>query len=67
MTSGSIAALLGLNCGEGSANSSIDVDGVGGRVTDCKHGIESEDEKDKLGEAQERNEEKVGMGRCGNL
>ena len=32
-------------------NSSFDVDGVVGRVTNCKHGIESEDEKDKVGEA----------------
>ena len=67
MTSGLIAALRGLNDGEGSANMSSDVDGVGGRVSNRKHGIESKDETDKAGEAQERSEEEVGMGRCGNL
>ena len=57
ITSGSIAVLQGLNQGEGSVNSSSDVDGVGGRVLNCKHGIESEDQTDKLGEAQERSEQ----------
>ena len=46
-------------------NSSFDVDGVVGRVTNCKHGIESEDEKDKVGGAQERSQEKVGIGDVG--
>ena len=33
-----------LNHNEASANSSSDVDGVGGRVPNCEEGIESEDE-----------------------
>ena len=60
MTSSLIAALWGSNRGEGSPNSSSDVDDVGGSVSNCKHGIESEDETDKVGEAQERSEEKLG-------
>jgi len=43
MTSGLIAALRGLSRIEGSANSSSDVDDVGGRVPNCKHGMQSED------------------------
>ena len=62
-----MAALRELNRGEGSANSSSDVDDVGGTVSNCKHGIESEDETDKVKEAQERSEEKVAMGRFENL
>ena len=44
LTSGWIAVLQGLNHWKGSVNSLSDVDGVGGRVSNCKHGIESEDE-----------------------
>ena len=65
MTSGLTVVLRGLNCGEGSANSSFDVNGVGGRVTNCKHGIESKYEMDKVGSAQKRSQEKVGMGDVG--
>ena len=32
-----------------------------------QHGLESEDETDEVGEAQERNEEGVGIGGCGDL
>jgi len=67
MTSGLMAALRGLNRGDGSANSSSDVDGVGGNVPNCEHGLEDEDETDEVGEAQERSEEGVGIGGCGNL
>ena len=45
-----------------SANSSSDVDGVGGNVPNREHGLESEVEMDEVGEGQERNEEGVGMG-----
>ena len=65
MTSGFTVALRGFNCGEGSANSSFDVNGVDGRVPNCKHELGSEDETDKVEEAQERSEEKVGMGEVG--
>ena len=67
ITSGLMAARRGLNRGDGSANSSSDVDGVGGSVPNREHGLESEDEADEVGEAQERSEEGVGMGGCGNL
>ena len=53
--------------GEGSANLSSEVDSVDGSVSNRKHGIESEDETDKVGEVHERNKEKVGMDECGNL
>ena len=59
MTS-SLIALRESNRGEGSPNLSSDVDDVGGRVSNCRH--RSEDETDKVGEAQERGEEKVVMG-----
>ena len=39
-----IAVLQGLNHWEGSVTSLSDVDGVGGRVPNCKHGIECADE-----------------------
>ena len=64
MTSGLMAARRGLNRRDGSANSSPD---VGGNVPNCEHGLESEDETDEVGEAEERSEEGVGMGGCGNL
>ena len=67
MTSGLMAARRGLNRGDGSANSSSDVDGVGGSVPNREHGLESEDEADEVGEPQERSDEGVGMGGCGNL
>jgi hypothetical protein len=46
---------------------SFDVDDVGGRAPNCKHRIESDDDMHDAGEAQERSEEGVGMGGCGNL
>jgi hypothetical protein len=64
ITSSLMAALRALNHGDGSANSSSDVDG---RVPNCEHRIESEDDMDDVGEAQERSEEGVEMGGCGNL
>jgi len=67
MTSGSIAARRGLNRGEGSANSSSEVDGVGGNIPKRGYVPESEDETDEVGEPQERSEGGVGMGGCGNL
>jgi hypothetical protein len=67
MTSGLMAARRGLNRGGGSPNSWFDVDGVGGNVPNREHGLESEDETDEVGEVQERNEEGVGIGGCGNL
>ena len=67
ITSGSMAARQGLNPGDGSANSSSDVDSVGGSVPKREHGLESEHDADEVGEAQERSEEGVGMGGCGNL
>ena len=67
ITSCLIAVLQGSNQGKGSVNSSSDVDGVVSRVLNCKHGIEFEDEADKLGEAQERSQEKVAVGIVGNV
>ena len=64
---GLIAALGGLNHRAGSANLSSEVDGLDGRVSNCKHRIESEDETDKVGEVLGRSEEKAGMDECGNL
>ena len=37
--SGLMAVLQGLNRGEGSVNSSSDINGAGSRVPNCKHGI----------------------------
>lgn len=53
ITSGSIIALQGLICGDGSANSLADVDSVGDNIP--KHGYEpeSEDKMDEVGEPQE--------------
>ena len=45
MTTGLIAALWGLNCGEGSECSSSVIDGVRGRALNREHGPESEDER----------------------
>ena len=67
MTSGLMAARRGLNRGDRSANSSSDIDGVGGSVPNREHGLESEDEADEVGELQEQSDEGVGMGGCGNL
>ena len=67
MTSGLMAARRELKRGDGSANSSSDVDGVGGSAPNRKHGLESEDEADEVGEPQERSDEGVGMGGCRNL
>ena len=61
MTSGLIAALRSLNCGEGYESWSSDVDGVRGG------GPESEGGMDNVEEAQGRSEERVEMGECGNL
>ena len=49
------------NRGEGSVNSSSDVDGIGGEVPNCENGLKSEDETGEVGEAQERSEEGVGQ------
>ena len=62
-----IAALGGLNHGEESTNLSSEVDDLEGSVSNCKHGIESEDETDKVGEVHERSKVKVGMDECMNL
>ena len=67
MTSGLMAARRGLNRGDGSANSSSAVDGVGGSVPNREHGLDSRDEADEVGEPQERSDEGVGMGGCRNL
>lgn len=67
MTSGLMAARQGLNQGDGSTNPLSDVDSVGGNVPNLELGLEYEDETDEVGEAQERNEEGVRMGGCGNL
>ena len=62
-----MAVRRGLNRGDGSANSSSDVDGVGGNMLNCEHGLASEDKTDEVGEVQERSEERLGMGGCGKL
>ena len=51
----------GLNRGEGSVNSSSDVDGIDGRVPNRENGLKSEDETGEVGEAQEGSEEEVGQ------
>ena len=45
-----IAALQGLNWGEGSESSSSDIDGARGRVLNHKNGPESADEMDVVEE-----------------
>ena len=67
MMRGLIAALQGLNCGEGSESSSSDIDGARGRVLNHENGPESEDEMDVVEEGHGRSEEGVEMGGCGNL
>ena len=53
MTSGLTATRRGLNRGDERANFSSDVDGLGGDVPNREHGLESEDETDEVGKAQE--------------
>ena len=55
MTCSLMAAQRGLNRIRGE-NSSSNVGGVGGNVPNCEHGLESEDETDEVGEAQEGSE-----------
>jgi len=62
MTSGLLAARRELDHEDGSTDSLSDVDGVGGNMPNREHGLESDVETDEVGEAQERNEEGVGMG-----
>ena len=64
---GLIAALQGLNCGEGSESSSSDIGGARGRVLNDKNGPECEDEINAVEEGHGRNEEEVEIGGCGNL
>ena len=67
MMRGLIAALQGLNCGEGSESSSSDIGGARSRVLNHKNGLESEDEMDVVEEGHGRSEEGVEIGGCGNL
>ena len=62
MTSSLLSPRRGLEYEDGSANWSPDADSVDDNVPNRKHGLESEDETDKVGEAQGRSEEGVTMG-----
>ena len=61
MTSSLLSARRRLESEDESANWSPDADSADDNMPNRKHGLESEDETDKVGEAQERSEEEVRM------